>query len=156
MSLVQTKSPKANGKGLPRIYHGRALLLALPSEESKKIERSFRVKVPLAADRPHIIPRRCIAAAALAFAVSIGGQSSARTLIQAPIAAGAANAEPQLFTTEESARTHCPRDEVVWLNLNSGIYHEKGMRWYGNTKHGAYVCRKEADAAGDRDTRNGQ
>jgi hypothetical protein len=30
------------------------------------------------------------------------------------------------------------------------------MRWYGNTKHGAYVCRKEADAAGDRDTHNGQ
>jgi hypothetical protein len=29
-------------------------------------------------------------------------------------------------------------------------------RWYGRTKRGAYVCRKEADAAGDRDTRNGQ
>lgn len=29
------------------------------------------------------------------------------------------------------------------------------MRWYGNTKAGAYVCRKEADAAGNRD-RNGQ
>jgi hypothetical protein len=44
----------------------------------------------------------------------------------------------------------------VWLNVPSGIYHEKGMRWYGRTKYGAYVCRKEADAAGDRDTRNGQ
>jgi hypothetical protein len=36
------------------------------------------------------------------------------------------------------------------------IYHEKDMRWYGPTKHAVYVCRKEADAAGDRDTRNGQ
>jgi hypothetical protein len=62
----------------------------------------------------------------------------------------------QLFTTEEAAQRHCPKDVVVWLNTNSGIYHEKGMRWYGNTKHGAFVCRKEADAAGDRDTRNGQ
>jgi len=62
----------------------------------------------------------------------------------------------QLFATEEAAQKHCPKDEVVWLNTASGIYHEKGMRWYGNTKQGAYVCRKEADAAGDRDTRNGQ
>ena len=62
----------------------------------------------------------------------------------------------QLFSTEGAAQAHCPRDVVVWLNTNSGIYHEKGMRWYGNTRSGAYVCRKEADSAGDRDTRNGQ
>lgn len=61
-----------------------------------------------------------------------------------------------LFTSESVAQRHCPKDEVVWLNTSSGIYHEKGMRWYGKTRHGAYVCRKEADAAGDRDTRNGQ
>jgi hypothetical protein len=61
-----------------------------------------------------------------------------------------------MFSTEAAAQAHCPKDEVVWLNTNSGIYHEKGMRWYGRTKRGAYVCRKEADAAGDRDTRNGQ
>lgn len=61
-----------------------------------------------------------------------------------------------LFDSEAAAQRHCPRDEVVWLNLPSGIYHEKGMRWYGRTKRGAYVCRKEADAAGDRDTRNSQ
>ncbi len=60
------------------------------------------------------------------------------------------------FETESAAQRHCPKDTVVWLNTASGIYHEKGMRWYGRTKHGAYVCRAEADAAGDRDTRNGQ
>jgi hypothetical protein len=60
------------------------------------------------------------------------------------------------FDTEAAAQKHCPSDQVVWLNTNSGIYHEKGMRWYGRTKHGAYVCRKEADATGNRDTRNGQ
>ena len=62
----------------------------------------------------------------------------------------------QLFSSEAAAQAHCPRDAVVWLNTNSGIYHEKGMRWYGNTKVGAYVCKGEADGAGDRDTRNGQ
>jgi hypothetical protein len=60
-----------------------------------------------------------------------------------------------LFSTERDARAHCPSDTVVWLNTNSGIYHEKRTRWYGNTKSGAYICRKEADAAGDRASTNG-
>jgi len=68
----------------------------------------------------------------------------------------AISASIQLFDAEQAAQRHCPTDQVVWLNTCSGIYHEKGMRWYGNTKYGAYVCRKEADAAGYRDTRNGQ
>lgn len=65
-------------------------------------------------------------------------------------------AVPAMFDTEAEAQSRCPRDVVVWLNIPTHIYHEKGMRWYGRTKHGAYVCKKEADAAGDRDTRNGQ
>jgi hypothetical protein len=60
------------------------------------------------------------------------------------------------FDTESGAQDHCPRDVVVWLNIPSGIYHYKGERWYGRTKHGAYVCEKEAIAAGDRATENGQ
>lgn len=60
------------------------------------------------------------------------------------------------FTTEDAAQAHCPHDTVVWLNIPSGIYHYKGERWYGRTKHGAYVCEKEAIAAGDRATENGQ
>ena len=75
-----------------------------------------------------------------------------RATAQIPVA----NGSLQLFATESAAQAHCPRDTVVWLNTNSGIYHEKGMRWYGKTRAGAYVCRHEADAAGDRDTRNGQ
>lgn len=72
----------------------------------------------------------------------------------APVAAAAGTM--QQFDSESAAQAHCPNDTVVWLNTRSGIYHEKGMRWYGKTRQGAYVCRREADAAGDRDTRNGQ
>ena len=60
------------------------------------------------------------------------------------------------FPTEQQAQQHCPKDVVVWLNLPTGIYHMKGERWYGRTKSGAYVCEKEADQAGDRETHNGQ
>jgi len=61
-----------------------------------------------------------------------------------------------IFPSEQQAQQHCPADTVVWVNLPSGIYHYKGQRWYGNTLSGAYVCKSEADQAGDRGSRNGQ
>jgi hypothetical protein len=62
----------------------------------------------------------------------------------------------QHFHSEQDAQRHCPHDQVVWVNTKTRIYHLKGERWYGATKDGAYVCRKEADGEGDRITRNGQ
>lgn len=50
----------------------------------------------------------------------------------------------------------CPRDMVVWVNTKSGIYHLPGMRWYGRTAEGEYVCRRAADQAGYHSTHNGQ
>ena len=76
-------------------------------------------------------------------------------LIISPLLAVAAEALP-LFSSEQSAQQHCPSDVVVWLNLPTGIYHLQGERWYGRTKNGAFVCKAEADQAGDRETRNGQ
>jgi len=67
-----------------------------------------------------------------------------------------AQALPALFDTQSAAQAHCPKDVVVWLNIPSGIYHYKGERWYGRTKHGAYACEKEAIKAGDRASLNGQ
>jgi hypothetical protein len=75
-------------------------------------------------------------------------------LLFAPGATVAASV--QLFTAESEAQQHCPADTVVWVNTPTGIYHFKGMRWYGATIHGAYVCQKEGDQAGYRATRNGQ
>jgi hypothetical protein len=67
-----------------------------------------------------------------------------------------ATAALTLFRSEGQAQQHCPSDIVVWLNLPTRIYHWKGMRWYGNTKNGAYVCKKDADEDGNRSTLNGQ
>ena len=61
-----------------------------------------------------------------------------------------------LYRSEGTARIRCGSDTVVWLNTATGIYHFAGERWYGHTKSGAYVCEKQADAAGDRATENGQ
>jgi hypothetical protein len=63
---------------------------------------------------------------------------------------------PPLFTTEMNARVHCPNDVVVWLTVPSSIYRFRGQRSYGDTADGAYVCKKDADQAGDRATGIGQ
>lgn len=76
--------------------------------------------------------------------------------ISALCPAYANQASAQHFHSEQEAKQHCPHDSVVWVNTRTGVYHLKGERWYGATKEGAYVCRKEADAEGDRMTRNGQ
>jgi hypothetical protein len=95
-------------------------------------------------------------AAALAFAF---------TLLFAPVVSGAAPLARspavaasglKLFDTEAAAQAHCLKDTVVCLITNSGVYHEKGMRWHANTKQNAFVCRREADAAVDCDTRKGE
>lgn len=89
-----------------------------------------------------------LATASLAFWPTTPVVASTSMVVQAAL--------PPLFSTESEARAHCQRDVVVWLNIPSGIYHYKGERWYGRTKHGAYACEREAIKAGDRATENGQ
>jgi hypothetical protein len=53
-----------------------------------------------------------------------------------------------VFRKEEQAQTHCPKDIVVWLDAQSGLYYLKGHGSYGRSNAGRYACRHEADAAG--------
>jgi hypothetical protein len=53
------------------------------------------------------------------------------------------------FSSEQAAKGHCPGDAVVWVNLGgSKAYHMSGNKFYGKTKHGAFMCQKEADQSG--------
>jgi len=69
-------------------------------------------------------------------------------LLGAPLVARAA-VQPPLFATGSEARRACPNDIVVWVNTRTRYYHYKGQPWYGKTSMGAYVCKAEADQAGD-------
>jgi hypothetical protein len=60
-----------------------------------------------------------------------------------------AGQQPPTYTTEADAKKACPHDIVVWLNTKSRYYHYKGQPWYGTTDVGAFVCKAEADMAGD-------
>jgi hypothetical protein len=53
------------------------------------------------------------------------------------------------FTTTADAAAHCPHSEVVWSSLGkSHSFHPSSSRYFGKTKHGAYVCKDDALAAG--------
>jgi hypothetical protein len=58
------------------------------------------------------------------------------------------------FQTEQQAQTHCPKDIVVWLDTQSGLYYFKGHGSFGHSNAGRYACRGEADAAGMHRTPN--
>jgi hypothetical protein len=50
---------------------------------------------------------------------------------------------------DESAQAP-PEKGMVWVNLDSGVYHREGDRWYGKTKHGKYMSEADAQKAGYR------
>ena len=80
---------------------------------------------------------------------------SCRALLTASIAGATAlalspSAPLSTFPSETQAQQHCPGETVVWLNFPTAVYHYKGQRWYGTTVPGAFVCRSEADQAGDQ------
>jgi hypothetical protein len=53
------------------------------------------------------------------------------------------------FTTQAAAKSHCPEDTIVWATLSRArVYHVSGDRYYGKTRHGAYMCQKDALKAG--------
>ena len=62
----------------------------------------------------------------------------------------AATLDKGQFKTEAEAKTSCPTDNVVWVNLRSKVYHTSTSKSYGKTKSGAYMCEKESTAAGFR------
>ncbi len=59
------------------------------------------------------------------------------------------------FKTEAEATTGCPGDTVVWATMGkSKAYHLSSSKLYGKTKHGAYVCKATAMAAGYHQAKN--
>ncbi len=45
---------------------------------------------------------------------------------------------------------------MVWVNIESGVYHKQGTRWYGKTKHGKYMLEADAIKVGYKPAKEGQ
>jgi hypothetical protein len=59
------------------------------------------------------------------------------------------------FTTVAAAQASCPGDTVVWSSFTKGkSFHLSTSRYFGKTKHGAYVCQQAALAAGFHQARS--
>jgi hypothetical protein len=52
------------------------------------------------------------------------------------------------YKTEADAKGACGSDPIVWANTSSKVLHASGDKYYGHTKHGAYVCQSAAQKAG--------
>jgi hypothetical protein len=62
-------------------------------------------------------------------------------------------ADPQKFTTEDSATKFCKPGNVVWFNPDSKVYFLPGSQFYGKTKAGGYTCKASAEKEGYRATK---
>jgi hypothetical protein len=72
---------------------------------------------------------------------------TAPSTTSAPLGAGQ-------YSSETQAKVMCLTDTVVWVNLDSKIYHLSGHKNFGNTKTGAYMCEKIAVTSGARLAKN--
>jgi hypothetical protein len=54
------------------------------------------------------------------------------------------------FASEGMAHQRCPNDMVVWLPVPGNVFIPKGNPGYGATQRGAYICERDAIAAGNR------
>jgi Tfp pilus assembly protein PilX len=71
----------------------------------------------------------------------------------APATAGSRSGTTQpganQFSSETAAKQACAADTIVWVNTGgSKAWHVSGDKYYGHTKHGAYMCEQAAKQAG--------
>ena len=66
----------------------------------------------------------------------------------APASAPAATSAPSKSAPASSASQGSPGPGMVWVNLDSGVYHYPGTRYYGKTKTGKYLSEADATKAG--------
>lgn len=105
--------------------------------------------------RYRIVLSACLAAA---IAVAIGGCGGKQTAptnnaTVAPPASPVTEIQREINALPLAQMAPIPKkltckDAIVWVNTAKKSYHESGDPYYGRTKHGAYMCRAAADAAG--------
>lgn len=79
--------------------------------------------------------------------------SSAKANAQ-PKASPSQNTESSSGQAAQETQT-APEKGMVWVNLDSGVYHREVDRWYGKTKHGKYMSESDAQKAGYRASKSG-
>jgi hypothetical protein len=79
--------------------------------------------------------------------------ASAPSSAPAGSASSAGPASRSGSTRETTEYQPPPAKGMVWVNLDTKVYHREGDRWYGRTKHGQYMTEADATKAGYRVSR---
>lgn len=77
------------------------------------------------------------------------------TIGTAPVGTWAAPRRGATRGDQETPKSSCAGDVLVWVNTRSGVYHFPGSRFYGTTQRGEYLCKRQADVDGYRPALNG-
>ena len=59
-----------------------------------------------------------------------------------------ANAKPATNATSPVKPVTPATEPLVWVNTDSKVFHKRGSKWYGKTKHGKYMTEADARRAG--------
>lgn len=77
----------------------------------------------------------------------------------APAPAAAAATRPTTpaaaASTTPTTAQQSPVKGMVWVNLNSKVFHREGDRWYGKTKNGQFMTEADAVKAGYHEAKPG-
>jgi len=99
--------------------------------------------------------RSSSAAASESTAPAVAPASSSPAPAPAPApAASAPPAAPAAAAHTSPQAQPPPGSGMVWVNLDSGVYHKEGTRYYGKTKNGKYMSEADAIKAGYRAAKN--
>jgi DNA uptake protein ComE-like DNA-binding protein len=107
------------------------------------------------------VPAKTIEAIAPLVTVSAAAALPPPAPMPAPAAPASSTRPPA--APAESAETAPPTTQavpppargMVWVNLDSKIFHREGDPWYGRTKHGQYMTEADALKAGYREAKKG-
>jgi len=145
-----TAAPKKTVKACQEEWRANKAANQAAGVTEKAYVEKCRAGVAAAAPAPTPAPSPAATAKPAPAPAAAPKTTAAPSAVPAPARATAAGE----FATEAQAKARCPGDTVVWVNLESKIYHYSSNRNYGHTKSGAYMCEKDTAAAGFRAAKN--
>ena len=87
--------------------------------------------------------------------VTVSAAAAAPAPVPAPAPAPRPSTAPSKAAPAPTTAQVPPAPGMVWVNLDTRIFHRQGDHWYGNTKHGQFMTEAAALQAGYREAKKG-